>query len=191
MINKKLLLNIITILILACAIGLIFYFSFSKYDYKLETNDLIIYSDSNIVNKINDLQDTNNILIFIDNTKNINFGNLILFVQIYSAKHKQIEYMIYDENCHYNNLVIKKQTITNKDNCYKLLDDKNYPKIILKDLDTKIEKTKIEIKNNNYYITLKNPTKDSEKILRFIFSDYDEISKIISQYTQDYIKNQS
>jgi len=151
----RLSLNILSILIVVAIIIALVLTIFNKtYSYKLDLPKVTIYSDENVLEKLNFLKDANSIAIVFDNSnKNYSMGSAILYVQIFASQHKRILYYIYDNatNCSFsdsNSLQISSSTI---DNCNSILNSYEFPVIKLGDTK-KSDKTNVIIENNVFTI---------------------------------------
>jgi hypothetical protein len=189
--NKKIkkTLNISAIIILAIIALSLIYFTITKdnYKYKLELDDLVIYSDENILNKINELKDSNTIFVIFDTTLNKQYSAnySILYTQLFAYNQKQVPFYIFSENnsCigHDGNKHTFSKTI---ESCKLELNTTNYPKIMLGEIKEN-KKLTIIINNNYYYIiptSLDKIYSESESFLKLIYPDLDEIAKNIENF---------
>ena len=197
----KLTLNIIAIILIIGILGFVLYSNLAKetYKYKLDLANATIYSDENIVQKINDLKDANIIYIVFDQTitPKYNSSNAILFTQIFSYNKKTLPFYVFGEAdyCTYSdgNITVY---YSNRKDCQTQLSNVTYPIIMLGEIKDN-PKTTIIIKNNLYYVS---PTKietayaENHTFLEILYPDILTIESKITNYVEsvsNYLQNKN
>lgn len=197
--STKKLINIISFCVIAIIlVWFVFYTVQNNVGYKdkLELEKVVFYSDSNILEQISFLNDANKVVLYIDRSaeSNVNFSPIILYAQIFSANKKGIILYQVDENsqCHISDFNTNKTIITTKKDCEDGLKEIPEPQIILGESNSDLQKTKVEIKDIGFYVTVISQDTSLEEnrlVLEAIYSNLAEIEAQISAYVGNFSKD--
>lgn len=191
--KQKLILNIISISLIAIISIILLVIGLQKdYKYKLDYGKIVFYSDTNIFDNLKQLQDTNLILIVFDDSQNAHIASLIQYIQTFTIYKKQTNfYIMSKEECIFSDPKNRSYSTIKKEECISFLDNLKYTKIILGNINTKLDKTNIYIENNNYKII--SNSKDSfteyEKFLEILYPNYLEDLSGLENFTTEITKN--
>ncbi len=190
--KQKLVLNIISISIIALIAILILVIGLQKdYKYRLDYEKIVFYSDSNIFEDLNKLQDTNLILIVFDDSQDAHIASLIQYIQTFTIYKKQTNfYILSKEECIFSDPKNRNYSTIKKEECNTFLDNIKYTKIILGNINTKLDKTNVYIENNNYKIISNSKDSFTEyaKFLEILYPNYLEDLSGLEDFTSDITK---
>ncbi len=197
--SAKKLINIISFCAILILIALFIFYTVQNnvgYKDKLELEKIVFYSDGNILEQISFLNDANKVVLYIDRSaeSNVDFSPIILYAQIFSANKKGIILYQIDENnqCHKSDFNTNKTIVTTEEECKNGLNEMPEPKIILGESNSDLQKTKIEIKDNEFYVTIISQDTSLEEnrlVLGAIYPNLSEIEAQISSYVGNFSKD--
>lgn len=184
--KQKLILNIITISLIAIIAIIALVMALQKnYKYKLDYDNITFYSDNNIFDDLKNLKDANLILIVFDDSQNAHVASLIQYTQIFTIYKKQTNFLMKSKECIFYEIATRKYSTLQQEECKTFLNNVEYPKIILGNINTKLNKTTVYINNNEYKIisNSKDSFSEYENFIAVLYPNYLEILKDLEDFT--------